>query len=335
MDKNKEILLLSEEILKNIELSEISFTGILLKCMRLARITWDQHAMTWFTLELNWYDGKKVIIPETQDQTKESIANFCWRWNVKKNAEWIEQNRYYTSSISELESIVTTEQIKLNNLKTPQQYTPNSVYDNYNSILTKISMDSNLIQSNINNNLSLLSRIKSAVYKYVLSVNYKYKYGNAVYEIFNSIKTNVIDKLQEISPDSIEILSSIYDNLNSINKTDRSNAVHNCRRILYAISNILYPASEEEIEIEKWKKKEKIKLTDENYIIRLKQYIKKQSKSKTFEKIVWSSLEFFGARIDALYKSATKWWHIIIKSKEEAERYVIYTFMLLNDILSL
>lgn len=335
MNKNKEILLLSEEILKNIELSEMPFADILLKSMRLARISWDQNAMTWFTLELNWYDGKKVTIPETQGQTKESIANTCWRWNIQKDWKWIDQQRYYTSSIPEIESIIMTEKIKLDNLKTPQQYSPNSVYDNYSSIITKISIDSNLIQSTINTNLALLSRIKSSVYKYILSVNYKYKYGNTIYEILDSIKSNMTKKLQKISPESMEILSSIYDNLNSDNKTDWSNAIHNCRRVFYSISNILYPPSEKEIEIKKWKKIEKRKLSDENYIMRLKQYIKEQTKSETFNKIIWSSLDFFWERIDALYKSSTKWWHIIIKNKEEAERYVIYTFMLLNDILSL
>ena len=188
---------------------------------------------------------------------------------------------------------------------------------------------------NIKSNQSILSKIKVHIYQYVLGKNYELKYGNTIYEIFERTKINVTEKISKTSKESLKILSSIYDNLNSDNSTDWSNAVHNCRRVLYEISNILYPPSKKEIEIWQWKNKKKLKLDDGNYVIRLKQYIKDREKSETFNAIIWSSLDFFSDRIDSLYKSSAKWSHIIIKNKIEAERYVIYTFMLLNDILSL
>lgn len=53
--KNSEILKLADEILKNIELSEIPLQSIALKCTRLARITNNQNAMNLFQYELAGY----------------------------------------------------------------------------------------------------------------------------------------------------------------------------------------------------------------------------------------------------------------------------------------
>jgi len=49
---------------------------------------------------------------------------------------------------------------------------------------------------------------------------------------------------------------------------------------------------------------------------------------------VGSHLDYIGDRIDSIYNASTKGTHAKV-SKEEAERYVIYTYLLLSDLLSL
>jgi len=71
-----------------------------------------------------------------------------------------------------------------------------------------------------------------------------------------------------------------------------------------------------------------------NYVIRLKQYIKEKASSENFSRIVGSHSDYIGIRIDAIYKASTKGTHSKV-TQEEAERYVIYTYLLLGDILSL
>jgi hypothetical protein len=46
-------------------------------------------------------------------------------------------------------------------------------------------------------------------------------------------------------------------------------------------------------------------------------------------------LRFIGERLDAIFKAAQKGSHASITTRDEAERYVIYTYMLTGDILSL
>ena len=61
------------------------------------------------------------------------------------------------------------------------------------------------------------------------------------------------------------------------------------------MADFLYPATDEEIDIGNSKT---IKLSDENYIARLKQFIKLNMSSNSFKRVIGSNLEFIGDRID-------------------------------------
>ena len=107
-------------------------------------------------------------------------------------------------------------------------------------------------------------------------------------------------------------------------------AIHSCRRILKEVADNLYPSTDEVIKIGK----KEIKLGEEQYINRLIQYIDGKSNSKTYKNIVGSSLEDIGKKLDALNDAACKGTHADV-TKFEAERYLIYTYLFLGDILSL
>ena len=50
--------------------------------------------------------------------------------------------------------------------------------------------------------------------------------------------------------------------------------------------------------------------------------------------MVGSELAYIGNRLDALFKASQKGSHATV-SKEEADRYVVYTYLTVGDILSL
>lgn len=177
-----------------------------------------------------------------------------------------------------------------------------------------------------------ITKLKKDIYNYVTLNNYKLKYESTLENIFIWMTKEVSEKLILVDTNISKILDSIYQNLNSNNNVDWSNSIHNCRRLLYEVANIVFPANNSEKDIWNWKK---IKFSDENYIIRLKEYILQKSTSETFKNIVWSNLEYIWDKIWAIYNASTKWSHIIISEKREAERYVINTYLLLSDILSL
>ncbi|MCK5116997.1 MAG: hypothetical protein KAR44_10380 [Candidatus Aegiribacteria sp.] len=78
-----------------------------------------------------------------------------------------------------------------------------------------------------------------------------------------------------------------------------------------------------------------IAIGPENYINRIMCYVEDRSSSNRFIEIVGSSLEYLGNRLDAIFHAAQKGSHSEIYSREEAERYFIYTYLIIRDILSL
>lgn len=68
---------------------------------------------------------------------------------------------------------------------------------------------------------------------------------------------------------------------------------------------------------------------------RLIQFVESYSCSGRFNSIVGSHLGYLGDRLDSIFKATQKGSHSLITDKDEAERYVIYTYLIVGDILHL
>lgn len=168
------------------------------------------------------------------------------------------------------------------------------------------------------------------LYDYVLKIYNKLSYGNIVEDTFTKSRLAVNDKLSTLCPKSIEKFITVYNNMDSDNPEDWANAVHSCRRILVDLADVLYPPKDEPILING----KKIKVGKDQYINRLIQVIDSKAGSKTYSDIVGTDLEYTGKRIDAINNAACKGTHSDV-SKEEASRYIIHTYLLISDIVSL
>ena len=181
-------------------------------------------------------------------------------------------------------------------------------------------------------NKAEISKIKSEVYKYTLEAFYKLSFSDVSQDIFDRTKSVVDGKISQRFPNQKEKFQSVYDNINSENPENWSHAVTACRKILQALADELYPPQKGQT----IKSNEKeINIGQENYINRLMLYIEDRTQSDTYEKIIGTHLDYIGNRIDSVYKATNKAAHTTIKSKQEAERYIIYTYLLIGDILSL
>jgi hypothetical protein len=136
--------------------------------------------------------------------------------------------------------------------------------------------------------------------------------------------------LGKYCPKSIGKFVSVYENLSSDNPEDYANAVHSCRRILLDLADALYPPSDTPIQING----KPIKVGTDQYVNRLIQYISSKSNSDTYKDIVGSDLRSIGERLDAVNDAVCKGTHTDI-AKEEAQRYIIHTYFLISDIISL
>lgn len=324
-----EALTLSEEILGEIEYSRIPLEETLLKCSRLARLLDDQDAVEWLRQELGGFD---------KDPKSGGLTSAAWKAALRsgrKNApEQPSKNgnqklpTVNPGTVAWLESQVGTlgEQLKVAfdpspslSSQSPINPTPPSNEQERFRLSNTIAADRDLLQ-----------RIRNSVYSYVVSCNYSLKFGAITQDIFNRTRQRVDTELAARCPAAAQRFMSAYDDLRSSNAADWSNAVHSCRRVLQDVADSLFPASDTPVE----RGGRLIEVSSDNYVNRLMCYVEDQRGSETYSAVVGSTLKFMGERLDALVGAGNKGTHYDV-GKDEAERYIIYTYLVVGDLLAL
>ena len=174
------------------------------------------------------------------------------------------------------------------------------------------------------------------IYRYVLRLHYELKFSGTADDVFTRIRGRVDGTIGRVIPEAVQRFSSVYENLKSDNHEDWSNAVHSCRRILEDLADAVFPPSDtDRTTTGEGGKQKTIKLGKTNYINRLLAFVQDRNSSERFEQIVGSHLNFLHDRLEATHLAAQKGSHATILSREEADRYVVYTYMVVGDILSL
>ena len=179
-----------------------------------------------------------------------------------------------------------------------------------------------------------LASRRTLIYDYALRKHYEIRFSGLAEDVFARIRSRIDSSIGSAVPDAVRKLTSVHDNLASDNPEDWSNAAHSCRRVLQDLADAVFPPQiETRTRVVDGKQKE-IKLGADQYINRLVAYIEDSSSSDRFGEIVGSHLSYMGDRLDALFNAAQKGSHSTV-TKEEADRCVVYTYLLVGDILSL
>jgi len=325
-----EALKLAEEILADIELNRIPLTQIALKTNRLARLLGDYEFQKIMQLETSGYPTT------TKGFTQEGwhYATISGRVKERKGRDGKVQDKADPKSIEALEKSLDIMKIRLSSAKDPDVSVSSSnpaqmVIPPHNN-----AQERNVITQNSIEIVELLSSRRSIIYDYASRVYYQLKYSAISDDIFSKTRSRVDKLISEIIPESVKRFDSVYENLKSENPEDWSNAVHSCRRILHDLADKLSPPQDEKI-IEINGESKRVKLGKEQYINRIIDYIERKSDSIRFKELVGSQLCYLGDRLDSIFQAAQKGSHYTITTKEEAERYMIYTYLLIGDILSL
>lgn len=331
-DALKEALILSSEILRNIELSEIPLTNIALKASRLARLLNDYDVQTIMEYEAGGYPSKPDGIPpdvwrlmkmagrtyETKDSKTEETKEYGWAQPI---TEWEQQMKL---AEKELEAAHDPD-ISISSANPYQTVTAPYGHE----------LEREAIRNKVGLASRRLSERRTLIYGYVLRKHHELRFSGIADDIFSRIRERVDTGIGKTIPKSVQKLSAIHDNLRSENAEDWSNAVHGCRRILQDLADAVFPPQEADRTKTIKGKKITIKLGKEQYINRLIAFIEDHSPSRRFKHIVGSHLSFIGERLDSIVEAAQKGTHDEIVSPQEADRYVIYTYMIIGDILAL
>ena len=179
-----------------------------------------------------------------------------------------------------------------------------------------------------------LASRRTLTYDYAIRKHYEIKFSGLAEAVFGRIRSRIDSSIGSAVPDAVRKITSVHDNLASDNPEDWSNAAHSCRRVLQDLADAVFPPQDKpRIRMVNGKEIE-IRLGVDQYVNRLIAYIEDSSTSGRFREIVGSHLGYMGDRLDALFSAAQKGSHSTL-TKEEADRCVVYTYLLVGDILSL
>lgn len=325
----KECTELSTEILKNFELSELPISKIILKCLRLCRLLGDEDGILLFTYESSGYPSTSTGL--TADAWRISdIAGRRFFEKVKAESGIEKKEHVITQLIAEMEGIIAADKLRLSAAADPNISLSSA---NPNQLVIPgqgNSIERSSIVKEIATCQRWIQKITGKLYQYVLQIYNKLMYGNIIEDTFTTARLNVNDVLSNICPKSLGKFVSVYSNMDSDNPEDWANAVHSCRRILVDVADALHPPRDEPLVIDG----KKIKVGPDQYINRLIQFIASKEGSKTYKDVIGSDLSSIGNRLDAINEAVCKGTHATV-SKEEASRYIIHTYLLISDIISL
>ncbi len=301
-----EALELSIEILKNIELDEIPLEKVALKTGRLARLLND------FTME-------KIIAYEVggYPYSKNGLPPDIYNLAILAGREYenTDSKKYmYPNSIGDLEGTIIVGDKAI--FAAQSGHLPERQKIRYEMSQAKKRLSSRL----------------SFIYEYVKRKYHELKFSHIPADVFSEVRKSVDDKIGLIIPNAIEKFTAIYTNLASNNAEDWANAVHSCRRVLNDLADTVFPATQDAHANKK--NDAPIKLGKENYINRLMAFIENSSTSETYIHLFGAHIGFLGDRLDSIYKASNKGTHTTV-TRTEANRYVVYTYMLLADVLFL
>lgn len=318
---------LSSEILRNLELSETSLTNIALKASRLAGLLNDFDMQQLFGYEASGYPSEEESVPT--DVWELGVIAGRVSTSRDKKTDKVEE-LMELRSIAQIESELALAEPALTAAADPDVSLASANPNQFVSEGIGNKFERQTIRNQQSLNSARLAKSRGFIHKYVSQKYYELEFSEIADDVFSRTRERVDAMIGGIVPAAVKRLTAAYENLRSENPEDWSNAVHSCRRVLEDLADALFPATN----APRTRDGKKIELGKNNYINRLIAFIEDNNNSERFSELVGSQLAFVGNRLDAVFRATQKGSHTTL-GREEADRYVVYTYLLVGDILSL
>jgi hypothetical protein len=329
----EEALKLSEEILADIELVRIPLSSVALRASRLARLLNDYDHEQAFGYEASGYpmDESRIIPDEPWRLT--AIAGRRWTQSDDKTGQ--KKELAYVESISQLE-----DQLELSKRSFDAARDPNVSITSANPYQHVFQPTGNYMErKGLRDQAALasqrLSSRRAFIYRYTSATHYQLKFSGVASEVFSRLRNRVDASIAELVPDAVKRFTSVHENLRSENLEDWSNAAHGCRRVLRDLAGVVFPSQAEPRIVTIEGKKISIALGPDNFINRIMCFVEDNLQSATAASIIGSDLRFLGDRLDAVLRGAQKGSHNDIITREEADRIVLHTYMIIGEVLTI
>ena len=168
----------------------------------------------------------------------------------------------------------------------------------------------------------IINGVQNKIYEFLDNMILELEYGKIPETIFEAIRKEVDEKFRRQCPQAIEKLIAVYEQLNWDNSVGYSQIAGTCRQIIKDVADNLYPPAQFD------KSDSDIKLNDAKFLNRLSVGIKSKNEKRLFESMFNYTTHF----LHNIHSYASKGDHSQFQ-KSDAIRCVVYTYILLGDIL--
>lgn len=180
--------------------------------------------------------------------------------------------------------------------------------------------------------LELLNTIRNRIYIKTTDVLFELKFEKIESDIFNETRIFVNQELNPICPKALQKLTETYESLiHSDSPLEIQQIAFACRTVLEDFADSVYPPKEEKV-IGFDDKAHPVK--DNHHINRITQYVYENTESDSTKDFMKSNLEYLYNFIRNIYEQTNIGTHDE-REKEHANRCVIYTYLVLGDVIRL
>lgn len=313
--RRQEALVLADELLRNIELSELPAPDVARKTYRLARLVDDDDAVAWLAYEIGGYPSG-------------ILDAVSWAAAMRSNRGVTNSDgkpAALTQSLAELQATVDASLAQLGAASDAPVSISSANPHQFVLAPSGNTQERNVLRNIVADRRALVDKVLGSFHTYVTARFQELRFGSAAETAFDVVRADVDANIARLVPHATGKLAAAFENAASDNPEHWANAAQTCRRLLKAAADALRPPGDPV---------GRRKMTDAHYINRLVDWIVNQGEGETASDVIKADLEYLGRRLDAADGAGHKGAHAEV-DRFNASRFLTGTYLVLGDILRL
>lgn len=299
--KQEHIRRLAAELLDDVELSRLGAESLLLKAMRLARLSGSDEVRQWLNLEMGGYNSTGPVSLKYMGQTG--------RWISRA------ENKGYWGPLAQQEARIDALKVQLTSFTTQGLGGDVAI-----GAINTVSRNATAVA----HELSRISGIKSCVlgllHGFVAGVYYEGIFSTTAESIFEQFRVRVDPLLQAAASDLSDRMATAYTHVGEGDQEAVSAALNTSRRVIDAFADAVFPPRDAPVEMDG----QALQVGPSHHLNRINVFIATRSDSRSRRKRLRQSLANLYDRVSAGIHDDV--------DVDEAQALVLSTYTVLGEI---
>ena len=318
MQEKKVALQVIEESLKELESPKGSILSAVQKLQRSASIVGDEEKRLWCSIQL----GDSTYVHPLKD-----LSEFLVEHQDPSTSDYKEG---ISKQIKILEKLGLTHEIHFTNEEINIKLDASGggyvnigfVEERYADLVRlKKGNDGTYYKNHLNNHLNF---VKKKAHELASELYKQLKFSGTVSNCFYLLRDAVDDKLLDLNPVISEQLMLAFKSVSSNKEEEWSQALTTCRRLIEALADELYPATNDNGNGRA--------LGKTQYVNRIWAFMDASIESKSNKELAKAHVDFLGSWLEKINKLSNKGVHAEL-GQLEATKAVFHTYLMIADIL--